>query len=120
VSDLHSEGYKVVKKRIPDRVIGIEMVLIAIASATVIPQLWECLGEDLEECLAFLRFTTAHHKAIRTTNLLERLFSEGRRWTKVTSAPFRGVVLKTGLCQPDHSIPKLARGKDDIGNLVGA
>jgi len=43
----------------------------------------ECLGEDLNECLTYLKFPEAHHKAIRTTNLLERMFGEGRRRTKV-------------------------------------
>jgi len=43
----------------------------------------ECLGEDLEECLTYLKFPEAHWKAIRTTNLLERMFGEGRRRTKV-------------------------------------
>ena len=48
------------------------------------PSAMECLGEDLEECLTYLRFPEAHWKAIRTTNLLERMFEEGRRRTKVT------------------------------------
>lgn len=43
----------------------------------------ECLGEDLEECLTYLKFPEAHRKTIRTTNLLERMFGEGRRRTKV-------------------------------------
>lgn len=43
----------------------------------------ECLGEDLKECLTYLKFPEAHHKAIRTTNLLERMFGEGKRRTKV-------------------------------------
>lgn len=47
------------------------------------PSAMECLSENLEECLTYLRFPVAHHKAIRTTNLLERLFGEGRRRTKV-------------------------------------
>jgi len=47
------------------------------------PSAMECLGEDLEECLTYLKFPQAHWKAIRTTNLLERLFGEGRRRTKV-------------------------------------
>ena len=42
-----------------------------------------CLGEDLEACLEHLRFPEAHRKRIRTTNLLERLFGEGKRRTKV-------------------------------------
>jgi len=43
----------------------------------------ECLEEDLEECLTYLKFPQAHWKAIRTTNLLERMFGEGKRRTKV-------------------------------------
>lgn len=43
----------------------------------------ECLGEDLEECLTYLKFPEKHRKAIRTTNLLERLLGEDRRRTKV-------------------------------------
>lgn len=43
----------------------------------------ECLEEDLAECLTYLRFPEAHWKAIRTTNLLERMFGEGKRRTKV-------------------------------------
>jgi putative transposase len=43
----------------------------------------ECLEEDLAECLTYLRFPQAHWKAIRTSNLLERTFGEGRRRTKV-------------------------------------
>lgn len=47
------------------------------------PSAMECLGEDLEECLTYLKFPQAHWRAIRTTNLLERMFGEGRRRTKV-------------------------------------
>jgi transposase-like protein len=43
----------------------------------------ECLEEDLAECLTYLRFPQAHWKVIRTSNLLERTFGEGRRRTKV-------------------------------------
>jgi len=41
------------------------------------------LEEALEECLTYLEFPQAHQKAIRTINLLERVFGEGRRRTKV-------------------------------------
>ena len=41
-----------------------------------------CLEEDLGEWLTHLRFPGAHWKAIRTCNLLERMFGEGKRWTK--------------------------------------
>ncbi|MFC1968333.1 transposase [Chloroflexota bacterium] len=43
----------------------------------------ECLGEDMQECLTYLKFPEAHHKTIRTTNLLERMFGEEKRQTKV-------------------------------------
>jgi transposase-like protein len=43
----------------------------------------ECLEEDLEECLTYLKFPEEHWRAIRTTNLLERTFGEGKRRTKV-------------------------------------
>ena len=38
---------------------------------------------NLEECLTALRFPEPHGKRIRTTNLLEQLFGEGRRRSKV-------------------------------------
>ena len=41
-----------------------------------------CLQDDLEACLSFLRCPPLHHKRIRTTNLIERAFSEQRRRTK--------------------------------------
>lgn len=47
------------------------------------PAAMECLERDLEECVTYLRFPSAHHHRIRTTNRLERLNGEGRRRTKV-------------------------------------
>jgi transposase-like protein len=47
------------------------------------PSAMECLEEDLKECLTYLKFPQAHWKAIRTSNLLERTFEEGRRRLKV-------------------------------------
>jgi transposase-like protein len=43
----------------------------------------ECLEDDLEECLTYFKFPEAHWRTIRTTNLLERMFGEGRRRIKV-------------------------------------
>ena len=43
------------------------------------PEAMKCLATDLEECLTALRFPEPDRKRIRTTNLLERLFGEGRR-----------------------------------------
>jgi len=47
------------------------------------PSAMECLEKDLEETLTHLKFPERHHRFIRTTNLLERTFEEGRRRTKV-------------------------------------
>lgn len=42
-----------------------------------------CFREDLDACLAYLQCPLAHHRSIRTTNLLERSFVEERRRTKI-------------------------------------
>jgi putative transposase len=47
------------------------------------PEAMKCLATDLEEVLTALRFPESHRKRIRTTNLLERLFGEARRRSKV-------------------------------------
>jgi len=47
------------------------------------PEAMKCLATDLEECLTALRFPEPHRKRVRTTNLSERLFGEGRRRLKV-------------------------------------
>jgi transposase-like protein len=47
------------------------------------PAAMRSFQDDLDACLAYLRCPLAHHKAIRTTNLLERAFQESRRRTKV-------------------------------------
>lgn len=41
------------------------------------------LNDDLEACLAFLKYPTIHHSRIRTINLLERDFAEQRRRAKI-------------------------------------
>jgi putative transposase len=46
------------------------------------------LDDDFEACIAHLRFPLGHRRAIRTTNLLERLFGEERRRTKVIPHAF--------------------------------
>ena len=52
------------------------------------PSAVACFLEDFEACIAHLRFPLTHRKAIRTTNLLERLFEEERRRTKVMPHAF--------------------------------
>jgi transposase-like protein len=53
-----------------------------------LPAAVACLNDDFEACIAHLRFPLGHRRAIRTTNLLERLFGEARRRTKVIPHAF--------------------------------
>ncbi len=53
-----------------------------------LPAAVACFQDDFEACIAHLRFPLEHRKAIRTTNLLERLFGEERRRTKVIPHAF--------------------------------
>lgn len=47
------------------------------------PSAMKSFTDDLEACWAYLRCPSAHHRLIRTTNLLERAFVEQKRRTKV-------------------------------------
>ena len=47
-----------------------------------------CFMDDFEACIAHLRFPVTHRRAIRTTNLLERLFVEERRRLKMIPNAF--------------------------------
>ena len=47
------------------------------------PSAMKCMKETLEACLQALRLPAAHHKRLRTSNLLERTFGEHKRRTKV-------------------------------------
>ena len=53
-----------------------------------LPTTVTCFLDDFEACIAHLRFPLSHRKSIRTTNLLERLFGEERRRTKVMPHAF--------------------------------
>lgn len=53
-----------------------------------LPSAVACLQDDFEACIAHLRFPLGHRRAIRTTNLLERLFGEERRRTKIIPHAF--------------------------------
>ena len=56
---------------------------LAATYASDLPSAVACLDDDFEACIAHLKFPLGHRRAIRTTNLLERLFGEERRRTKV-------------------------------------
>ena len=47
------------------------------------PSAMKCMEETLEACLQVLRLPPAHHKRLRTANLLERTFGELKRRSKV-------------------------------------
>ena len=53
-----------------------------------LPAAVRCFLDDFEACTAHLRFPLRHRTVTRTTNLLERLFGEERRRTKVVSHAF--------------------------------
>jgi putative transposase len=61
---------------------------IAATYAKDLPSAVACLDDDFEACIAHLRFPLGHRRAVRTTNLLERLFGEERRRTKVIPHAF--------------------------------
>src|SRR5439155_9876036 len=50
------------------------------------PKAVACLGRDLEALLSFLACPVAHHRILRTTNYIERLFREVRRRTRLMGA----------------------------------
>lgn len=52
------------------------------------PSAVACFDDDFEACIAHLRLPIAQRKTTRTTNLLERLFGEERRRTKVIPHAF--------------------------------
>jgi transposase-like protein len=53
-----------------------------------LPSAVACLEDDFEACIAHLSCPLGHRRVIRTTNLLERLFGEERRRTKVIPHAF--------------------------------
>ena len=48
-----------------------------------LPSAVACFEDDFEACIGHLRMPINHRRAIRTTNLLERLFVEERRRRKI-------------------------------------
>ncbi len=53
-----------------------------------LPSATACFLDDFEAAIAHLRVPIAHRRTVRTTNLLERLFGEERRRTKVIPHAF--------------------------------
>src|SRR3989454_4143886 len=55
-----------------------------------LPTVVQCFRDDFDAGIAHLRFPLRHRRVIRTTNLLERLFLEERRRTKIIPHAFGG------------------------------
>jgi putative transposase len=55
---------------------------------TELPAALACFEDDFEACIAQLQLPVSHRCTTRTTNLLERLFLEERRRTKIIPHAF--------------------------------
>lgn len=55
---------------------------------TELPAAVACFEDDFEACIAHLQLPVSHRRTTRTTNLLERLFLEERRRTKIIPHAF--------------------------------
>jgi putative transposase len=55
----------------------------------IYPTAVDCLQRDLEACLTFYAFPEVHWRAIRTTNIIERLFNEVKRRSHKMASAFR-------------------------------
>jgi putative transposase len=53
-----------------------------------LPAVVQCFRDDFDAFIAHLRFPLRHRRVVRTTNLLERLFLEERRRTKIIPHAF--------------------------------
>ena len=75
----------------PSRAIARELAAGVVADyQTELPTATACFMDDFEACIAHLRMPMIHRRAIRTTNLLERLFVEERRRLKIIPNAFVG------------------------------
>ena len=64
------------------------IVGLAAGAGGIVPSAVACFMDDFEACIAHLRMPVNHRRAIRTTNLLERLFVEERRRLKIIPNAF--------------------------------
>jgi transposase-like protein len=73
----------------PSRAIARDLAAGVIADyEKALPSAIACFMDDFEACIAHLRMPVTHRRAIRTTNLLERLFVEERRRLKIIPNAF--------------------------------
>ena len=73
----------------PSRAIARDLAAGLVANYEAeLPSATACFMDDFEACIAHLRMPITHRRAIRTTNLLERLFVEERRRLKIIPNAF--------------------------------
>jgi transposase-like protein len=73
----------------PSRAIARELAAGVVADFEAdLPSAVACFTDDFEACITHLRMPIPHRRAIRTTNLLERLFVEERRRLKIIPNAF--------------------------------
>jgi putative transposase len=73
----------------PSRVIARDLASSLVNDyEAALPSAVACFRDDFEACIAHLRMPVTHRRAIRTTNLLERLFLEERRRLKIIPNAF--------------------------------
>jgi transposase-like protein len=73
----------------PSRAIARDLAAGVVADYEAeLPSAIACFMDDFEACIAHLRMPVSHRRAIRTTNLLERLFVEERRRLKIIPNAF--------------------------------
>ena len=73
----------------PSRAIARDLAAGVVADYEAeLPNAVACFMDDFEAAIAHLRMPVTHRRAIRTTNLLERLFVEERRRLKIIPNAF--------------------------------
>jgi putative transposase len=73
----------------PSRAIARDLAAGVVADYEAeLPSAVACFMDDFEAAIAHLRMPVTHRRAIRTTNLLERLFVEERRRLKIIPNAF--------------------------------
>ena len=73
----------------PSRAIARDLAAGVVADhGRELPSAIACFQDDFEACIAHLRMPVTHRRAIRTTDLLERLFVEERRRLKIIPNAF--------------------------------
>ncbi|TIY01650.1 MAG: hypothetical protein E5V16_26845, partial [Mesorhizobium sp.] len=77
-----------------------------------LPSAVACFMDDFEAAIAHLRMPITHRRAIRTTNLLERLFVEERRRLKIIPMPSARSPFSSSCWRHDPSCRAVAGNQD--------